>query len=99
MDKEFPSSPVVRIWCFHCRGLGLIPGQKTKIHRPHGTAEKKKKKNLGPEQTIFQMCYIEGQQAYEKKFIITNHRGNANQNHNKMSLHTCQNDYHQKDDK
>ena len=42
MDKEFPSSPVVRIWCFHCRGLGLIPGQKTKIHRPHGTAKKKK---------------------------------------------------------
>ena len=42
MDKEFPSSPVVSIWCFHCRGLGLIPGQKTKIHKPHGTAKKKK---------------------------------------------------------
>ena len=47
MDKEFPSSPVVSIWCFHCRGLGLIPGQKTKIHKPHGTA--KKKTHRGPE--------------------------------------------------
>ena len=29
--QEFPGGPVVRIWCFHCRGPGSIPGQGTKI--------------------------------------------------------------------
>ena len=28
---------------------------------------------------------------------ITNHKGNANQNHNELSLHTCQNSYYQKE--
>ena len=28
---EFPGNPVVRTWCFHCHGLGSIPGQETKI--------------------------------------------------------------------
>ena len=28
---------------------------------------------------------------------IANHQGNANQNHNELSLHTCQNHYHQKE--
>ena len=27
---------------------------------------------------------------------IAHHQGNANQNHNEISSHTCQNDYHQK---
>ena len=27
---------------------------------------------------------------------IANHQGNANQNHNEILPHTCQNDYHQK---
>ena len=30
---------------------------------------------------------------------ITNHQENTIQNHNEMSPHTCQNDYHQKDNK
>ena len=29
--QEFPGGPVVRIWCFHCRSPGSIPGQGTKI--------------------------------------------------------------------
>ena len=29
--REFPGSPVVRTRCFHCRGLGSIPGWGTKI--------------------------------------------------------------------
>ena len=29
--KEFPSGLVARIWHFHCRGLGSVPGQGTKI--------------------------------------------------------------------
>ena len=29
--REFPGGPVVRTWCFHCQGLGSIPGWGTKI--------------------------------------------------------------------
>ena len=35
--------------------------------------------------------------AREKRLIITNHQGNANQNHTETSPHTCQNSYCQKD--
>ena len=30
-SKDFPSSPVVRTACFHCRVMDLIPCQGTKI--------------------------------------------------------------------
>ena len=30
-DGEFPGGSVGRTWSFHCRGLGSIPGQGTKI--------------------------------------------------------------------
>ena len=30
-SREFPGSPVVRTWSFHCQGLGSVPGQGTKI--------------------------------------------------------------------
>ena len=36
-----------------------------------------------------------GQQAHEKMLSITNHQGNANQNHIEISPHTHQNVYHQ----
>ena len=32
-----------------------------------------------------------GQQTYEKMLNITNHWGNASQNHNEISPYTCQN--------
>ena len=32
-----------------------------------------------------------------KMLNIINHQGNANQNHNEISLHTCQIGYYQKD--
>ena len=35
--------------------------------------------------------------AHQKMFYITNHWGNANQNHDELSHHTCQNGYQQKD--
>ena len=37
------------------------------------------------EWTFFQRGNAEGQQAHEKMFNITNHQGNANQNHNEIS--------------
>ena len=48
---------------------------------------------------FFQRRYTDGQQGHEKMLNITNHQGNANQNHNKISPHTCQNGYRQKDHK
>ena len=42
----------------------------------------------GPEMTFFQRRHTDGQQAHEKMLNITNHQGNANQNHNEISSHT-----------
>ena len=50
----------------------------------------------GSEWAFFQRRYTDGQQAHEKMLNITNHQENANQNHNDISLHTCQNAYYQK---
>ena len=36
-------------------------------------------------------------QAHEKMLNITNHQGNASQNHNEISTHTCQNGYQLKE--
>ena len=43
----------------------------------------------GPEQTFFQRRYTNDQHINEKVLNITNHRGNANQNHDEISPHTC----------
>jgi len=42
----------------------------------------------GPEYTFFQRRYTDGEPAHEKMLDIINHQGNANQNHNEISLHT-----------
>ena len=46
--QEFPGGPVVRTQGFHCRSLGSIPGQGTKIPASHKvqTEKKKKKKKI-----------------------------------------------------
>ena len=49
------------------------------------------------ELTVFQRKHTNGQQAHEKVLNITNHKGNANQNHNEMSLRACENVYHPKE--
>ena len=43
--------------------------------------------------------HADGQQVHEKIFNTANHQGNANQNHNEISPHTCQNGYYQKEHK
>ena len=40
--REFPSGLVVRIWHFHCRGLGSVPSRGTKI--PASMAKEKKER-------------------------------------------------------
>ena len=49
----------------------------------------------GPKETFFQGRHTDGQKAHEKMLI----QENANQNHNEIPPHTCQNGYHQKDHK
>ena len=50
------------------------------------------------EQTFFffQRRHTDGQEAHEKMFNIVNYQENANQNHNEISPHTCQNGYYLK---
>jgi len=48
---------------------------------------------------FLQRRQADGQQAHEKMLNITNHQGNANQNHSEISPHTCQKSCHQKDKK
>ena len=49
------------------------------------------------EQIFFQRGKADGQQVQEKILNTANHQGVANQNHNKISPHTCQNGYHQRE--
>ena len=49
------------------------------------------------ELTFFQSARADGQQTHEKMLNIANHQGSANQNHNEILLHICQNGYHQKE--
>ena len=44
------------------------------------------------EQTFLQRRQTDGQQTHEKMLTITYLQGNANQNYNELSPHTCQND-------
>ena len=45
---------------------------------------------------FFQRRHTDGQQTHERLLNITNHHGNANQNHSEIPPYTCQNDYYQK---
>ena len=57
------------------------------------------KMGRGVDLTFFRRRHTDGQQAHEKMLSISNHQGNANQNHNEMSPHICQDGYYQKDKK
>ena len=47
----------------------------------------------GHEEMFLQRGHTDGQQAYEKMLNVTNHQGNANQNHNEIPPYTCWNGY------
>ena len=49
------------------------------------------------EYTFSKRRHTDGKKAYEKMLNITNHQENANQNHSEISPPTCQNGFHQKD--
>ena len=75
------------------------------MNSSYKTATSKKPSNLIKkmgritEQTFLQRVNADGQEAQEKVLNITNHQGNANQNHNELSPHTDQNGYPQKEHK
>ena len=50
----------------------------------------------GHEQTFFKED-INGQQGHGKMFNIANYQGSANQNHNEIPLHACENGYYKRD--
>ena len=52
-----------------------------------------------PELAFFQNIHTAGQLAHEKMLDITSQQGNENQNHNEISLLTCQNGYRSNDSK
>ena len=47
-----------------------------------------------PEQTVLQRGHTEGPETCERILSITNHQKDANENHNEIPLHTCQNGHH-----
>ena len=48
-----------------------------------------KKMGKGPEQTFFQRRHTKGRQAREKRLTITQHQGNANENHEEAPPPPC----------
>ena len=46
VKRDFPHGPVVKTPCFHCRGMGSIPGWGTKILNAmrHSSPKKEGKK-------------------------------------------------------
>ena len=66
-------------------GIVSIPGQGTKIpHAAWHSQRKKKKMGRGHEQIFFHRRYANGKQVPEKVPTVTNHQGNANQNHKEI---------------
>lgn len=54
---------------------------------------------MGKEPEHFSRGHTDGLKAQEKMLNITNHQGNANEYHNEISSHICQNGQHQKENK
>ena len=72
---------------------GKSHGQRSLALQELDTAKQLNNSNRESEQAFFQRRHIDGKWVYENVLDITNHQGNANQNHNETSPHTCQNDY------
>lgn len=67
----------------------------TNYGRNHNTAIEKQAGVL----KTYDSRHTDGLQVHEKLFNIINYQVGANQKHNEVSPHTCQNDHYQKDER
>ena len=78
-----------KIFANHIPDKGLISKiykELTQLNKKTSNLIKKRSEDLN---TFFQRRHTNDQQAHVKVLNITNHLGNANQNHNDISPHTC----------
>ena len=91
-----PSTELEKIFAKDLSDKGLI----SKTHKEHIQFNIQKTNNSIKQwqrmNRHFSKEDIRGQQTNEEMLNITNHQGNANQNHNEISPHTCKNGYHQR---
>ena len=71
--------------------MGLIFHIYKQLTRLNVKKKKGKKVGRRTEYTFFQRGNADAQKAHKKMLNITNHQGNANQNHNDTATHTCPN--------
>ena len=70
-----------------------------RIQHQKNSTQLKLKMDRRIKQIFFQMGNADDQHTLEKMLNITDCQGNAHQNYNEISSHTCQNGYHQKEHK
>ena len=76
--KEFSGGPLIRSLHFHCHGLGLIPGQGSKIPQPKRKKRKEFIKEVAPIYFFFQPWLSTHSRTYkrmevwERKFLWKN---------------------------
>ena len=86
-----PSLPSI-----HLSGFGMIVTTMSlaiavtceHVHVPVWVPKKRSRQSAC---TSSQRRHADGQQIHDKTLSITNHQGNANQNHSEIPPHTCQN--------
>ena len=64
---------------------------KCKNNSFNSTIKTQFKMDRRPKQTFLQRKYMDGKQASEKMFNITNYQRNANQSYNEVLPHSCKN--------
>lgn len=64
--RELPGGPVLRIQCFHCRGMGSVPGWGTKDPASCLTQQKKKKKRKMVQKVKNSKVLLEKTEAFKR---------------------------------